>query len=68
MAFIYNPEFTSPLSGLSGGSLPDEVKKTSRALAIRTTGVPFRNAADDACGIEAFAAEPDGGLVGVIPK
>jgi putative tryptophan/tyrosine transport system substrate-binding protein len=61
VAFIYNPE----ISEVSGESLPDEVEKTSRAFAVRTTGMPFRNAtAEDLLrGIDAFAAEPDGGLV-----
>jgi len=57
VAFINNPE----LSGLFYH--PDEVEEASRALAVRTTGMPFRNAMDLVRGIDAFAAEPDGGLV-----
>jgi putative ABC transport system substrate-binding protein len=61
VAFIYDPGF----SRLSGESLPYEIEGTSRAFAVRTTGMPFRNAnaMGLARGIDAFAAEPDGGLV-----
>jgi putative ABC transport system substrate-binding protein len=78
VAFIYNPELSQLSNGdprpirmttnrrehsLSGGSLPDEVEGTSRALAVRTTGIPFRDAGDLVRSIDAFATEPDGGLV-----
>jgi hypothetical protein len=40
-----------------------EVEKASRLLGLRTTAIPFSNAVDIVRGIDAFAAEPDCGLL-----
>jgi putative tryptophan/tyrosine transport system substrate-binding protein len=55
VAYIYDPEIQQ--------QLPDELEKVSRTFAVRITGVPFHNSVDLVRGIDAFAAEPDGGLV-----
>jgi putative tryptophan/tyrosine transport system substrate-binding protein len=39
------------------------IEQASRVLGIRMTDIPFHNAVDLARGINAFAAEPNGGLV-----
>jgi putative tryptophan/tyrosine transport system substrate-binding protein len=57
VGYIYDPEFE-----LSRG-VPEEVEKASRLLAVRTSAIAFRNAVDLVGGIDAFAAEPDGGLL-----
>jgi putative ABC transport system substrate-binding protein len=61
VAYIYDPQQVVSLTSTS--KVPDEVEKASRALAVQTGGIPFRNAVDLVRGIDAFAAEPDGGLV-----
>jgi putative tryptophan/tyrosine transport system substrate-binding protein len=40
-----------------------EVEEASRLLGMRSERIPLRNAADIAGSFDAFAAEPDGGLV-----
>jgi putative ABC transport system substrate-binding protein len=61
VAIIFNPELTiSPSRYLS----PIEV--AASALSIPTVNTPFRNVADIVYAIDAFAAEPNGGLL-VLP-
>jgi putative tryptophan/tyrosine transport system substrate-binding protein len=57
VGYIYDPEFEPSRSVL------EEVEKASRVLAVRTTAIAFHNAVDLVRGIDAFAAEPDGGLL-----
>jgi putative tryptophan/tyrosine transport system substrate-binding protein len=57
VGYIYDPEFEP------SRSVPEEVEKASRVLAVRTTAIAFHNAVDLVRGIDAFAAEPDGGLL-----
>lgn len=62
VGYIYNQR----LQQLPGGAyqfFPEEVEKASRALALRMTTIPFSNDLDIMRGIDAFAAEPNGGLV-----
>jgi putative tryptophan/tyrosine transport system substrate-binding protein len=58
VGYIYNPQLQLP-----GGFFVEEVEKASQLLALRTTAIPFSNTLDLVRGIDAFAAEPDGGLV-----
>jgi putative tryptophan/tyrosine transport system substrate-binding protein len=59
VGFIYNPE----LEQLYKSAPVQEVEEASRALAVRATAIPFRNAVDFVRGIDVFSAEPDGGLI-----
>jgi putative tryptophan/tyrosine transport system substrate-binding protein len=66
VGFIYNPELEqlpSSVEPYSQQTPAPEVEKASQVLAVRTTAIPFRSAVDLVRGIDAFAAEPDGGLV-----
>jgi putative tryptophan/tyrosine transport system substrate-binding protein len=57
VGYIHDPEF-EPSRGV-----PEEIEKASRVLAVRTTAIAFHDAVDLVHGIDAFAAEPDGGLL-----
>jgi putative ABC transport system substrate-binding protein len=46
-----------------GGPAATQISDASRVLAVQATMISFRNAVDLVHGIEAFAAEPDGGLI-----
>jgi putative tryptophan/tyrosine transport system substrate-binding protein len=62
VGYIYNQR----LQQLPGGAyqfFPEEVEKASRVLGLRMTTIPFSDALDLMRGIDAFAAEPNGGLV-----
>jgi putative tryptophan/tyrosine transport system substrate-binding protein len=62
VGYIYNQR----LQQLPGGAyqfFPEEVEKASEVLALRMTTIPFSNDLDLMRGIDAFAAEPNGGLV-----
>jgi putative tryptophan/tyrosine transport system substrate-binding protein len=54
VGYVYNPEFFQPTPSAS---------QVSRVLGIRMIDIPFRNSVDLERGINAFAAEPNGGLV-----
>jgi putative ABC transport system substrate-binding protein len=49
--------------GLIAYSLSPDINEASRVLAVQATAISFRNAVDLVHGIDAFAAEPDGGLI-----
>jgi putative ABC transport system substrate-binding protein len=57
VGYVYNAQ----VAGL--GSYFPAIEEASRVLAVQVTAISFRNAVDLVHGIEAFAAEPDGGLI-----
>jgi putative tryptophan/tyrosine transport system substrate-binding protein len=61
VGYMYNRQ----LQQLPGGHyFPEEIEKASRALALRMTYIPFSNGPELVRGIDAFAAEPNGALLG----
>jgi putative ABC transport system substrate-binding protein len=64
VGFIYNAQVrqVSRLPGGIGGFFPG-INEASRALIVQVTTISFRDAVDLVHGIDAFAAEPDGGLI-----
>jgi putative ABC transport system substrate-binding protein len=57
VGYIYDPPaVASPV-------IPEVLEKASRVLALRTTWIPFSNGPELVRDIDAFAAEPNGGLV-----
>jgi putative ABC transport system substrate-binding protein len=57
VGYVYNAQ----VAGL--GSYFPYIEEASRVLTVPVTAISFRNAVDLVHGIEAFAAEPDGGLI-----
>jgi putative ABC transport system substrate-binding protein len=47
----------------TSASLSPEINEASRVLAVQATAISFRDAVDLVHSIEAFAGEPDGGLI-----
>src|SRR6202162_1288832 len=56
VAFIYNPE-------LGRGSYFLSIEEAARVLGVRAIEISFHNAVDLVRGIDAFAADPNGGLI-----
>jgi len=48
---------------LAGSSYISSIEDAARLLAVRTVDMPYRDADDIACAVDAFAGEPNGGLV-----
>jgi putative tryptophan/tyrosine transport system substrate-binding protein len=57
VGYIYNAQL-STFQGLSPA-----INEASRVLAVQATAISFRDAVDLVHGIDAFAAEPNGGLI-----
>jgi putative ABC transport system substrate-binding protein len=58
VARVFDPEFA-----LGGGSLEDVIGAAAAQLAVTTINMPVRNLDEIGRAINAFAAEPNGGLV-----
>jgi putative tryptophan/tyrosine transport system substrate-binding protein len=58
VAFIENPQVTSSTTGYFAS-----IDEAARGLAVKAIKMPYRDAADLAHAIDAFAAEPKGGLI-----
>jgi putative tryptophan/tyrosine transport system substrate-binding protein len=52
-----------PAPAVASRVIPEVLEKASRVLALRTTLIPFSNGPELVRDIDAFAAEPNGGLV-----
>jgi len=61
IALLYNGQLTGTPSQLPS------IEEAARALAVQAIKIPYRNAADLVRGIDAFATEPNGGLIAVPP-
>jgi putative tryptophan/tyrosine transport system substrate-binding protein len=57
VGYIYPAQVSGPRGYFPG------INEASRALAVQATTISFRDAVDLVHGIDAFAAEPDGGLI-----
>jgi putative tryptophan/tyrosine transport system substrate-binding protein len=64
VALIYNPQLTPDDPG--SGPFPS-IEEAAQALAVKTIKLPIRDALDIVREIDAFAAEPNGGLM-VLPQ
>jgi len=64
VALIYNPQLASDKDRQGTFSA---IEEAARALAVKAIKLPFRDALDIVHGIEAFAAEPNGGLIVMPP-
>jgi putative ABC transport system substrate-binding protein len=64
VALIYNPQPQVTLDdpGPGSGSFP-LIEEAAQALAVKTVKLPYRDALDIVREIDAFAAEPNGGMV-----
>jgi putative tryptophan/tyrosine transport system substrate-binding protein len=65
-ALIYNPP-PPELATEGGSSYVRSIEDAARALAVKTIKLPYRDAVDIVRAIDAFAAEPNGGLIVVPP-
>jgi putative tryptophan/tyrosine transport system substrate-binding protein len=61
VAVIYSNEFNPQIS--VGGGFAASIDKAAAVLAMTVTKIPVQNAADIERAIDAFAAEPNGGLI-----
>jgi putative ABC transport system substrate-binding protein len=61
VALVFNPEF--PVNG----NYIAAIEAAAATAGIKATRAPFDNAAEIVCTIDAFAAEPNGGLIVVPP-
>jgi putative tryptophan/tyrosine transport system substrate-binding protein len=59
VGLIHNPQLEPP----AGSSYISSIEETARALALKTVDMPYRDAVDIVRAIDAFAAEPNGGLI-----
>jgi len=66
VGLIYNPELATNVEG-SSFFFPS-LEEAARALGVQAISMPYRNAVDLVRGIDAFAAEPNGGLIVVPPS
>ena len=57
VGYIYNAQVSGPQGYFPG------INEASRALTVQATTISFRDAVDLVHGIDAFAGEPDGGLI-----
>jgi putative ABC transport system substrate-binding protein len=48
---------------LAGNSYISSIEEAARLLAVRTVNMPYRDAGDIVRAVDAFAAEPNGGLI-----
>jgi putative tryptophan/tyrosine transport system substrate-binding protein len=63
VGYVHNYALNQETLELNQETLTRYIEQASRVLGIRMSDIPFRNAVDLARGINAFAAEPNGGLV-----
>jgi putative ABC transport system substrate-binding protein len=59
VGYIYSPQIT----GIDGSNFFKSIKEAAPVLAVQASQIPFRNAVELVHGIDAFAAEPNGGLI-----
>jgi putative ABC transport system substrate-binding protein len=57
VGIVYNPQVV-PVSNYASS-----IEEAARVLSVRITKIPFRDSLDIVCGIDAFASEPNGGLI-----
>jgi putative ABC transport system substrate-binding protein len=64
VGLLHNPR----VEALGLGSYMSSIEEAARALAVKTVDMPYRDAVDIVRAIDAFAAEPNGGLIIVPPS
>ena len=65
VALIFHPDFNGQIAG--GGGYAASIEAAAPVLGVQVIKVPHRTAAELERAVDAFAAEPNGGLL-VIPR
>jgi putative ABC transport system substrate-binding protein len=63
VGWVFNPQTSTTSITLTGGVLSTSFKAVAPALGVKAIDVPFDNAAGLESAVDAFATEPNGGLI-----